>query len=406
MEQEKKLQESRIEVFEELMTCGHTIYSWSYNTQGDLLRTNCSGMAGHHILTRSGCLQYVLEHIPELRVPVCVGTQLGMLWGAVQDYSDASGTIYLIGPVISTEIPSKTITRAARYIIKEPAMRVFFEEFLRNLSVVPIFLFQEYLLMLYYCVNGERLNVSDIHFQRSSSTGIQPGGAEKPHADRQHTYMAERALLHCVREGDLNYQSALSRAASLSRGVRIQADNPIYQAILSASGFITLCTRAAIEGGLSPDTAYTVGDSYIQSLLSCKSVSEVGAINHTMYEDFIRRVRMQRDSIPLSKQIRKCKDYIELHPEEDLSLKRLSSMAGYTEYHFSRKFKTEVGESINDYINNVRIGKAKILLETTSMPISEIAASLHFCSSAYFSDRFRTVTGMLPSAYRKEKQVR
>ncbi len=148
MEQEKKLQESRIEVFEELMTCGHTIYSWSYNTHGDLLRTNCPGMAGHHILTRSGCLNYVLEHISKLHVPVCVGTQLGLLWGAVQDYGDPSGTIYLIGPVISTEIPSKTITRAARYVIKEPAMRVFFEASIRHLPVVPIFPFKETLLML------------------------------------------------------------------------------------------------------------------------------------------------------------------------------------------------------------------------------------------------------------------
>lgn len=216
--------------------------------------------------------------------------------------------------------------------------------------------------------------------------------------------MSERALLHCVREGDLNYQAALSKAASLSSGVRIQTRQPVNQAIISGASFISLCTRAAIEGGLSPDTAYTIGDGYIQSLISCRTVSEVGAVNHAMYEVFIRRVHRMLEGAPLSAQIRSCREYIEMHPEEELTLSQLAARAGYTDYHLSKKFKTETGESINDYINRVRIERAKILLETTKMPISEIAMQLHYCSPTYFGTRFREIAGMLPSAYRKEKQ--
>ena len=246
--------------------------------------------------------------------------------------------------------------------------------------------------------------VSDIRYQKGVGDALISAKHKEPIADRHQTYMAERALLHCVRQGDLTYQSALSKAASLIRGVRIHTQQPVDQSILSATSFTTLCTRAAIEGGLSPDTAYSVGDSYIQSLASCKTVSEVGAVNHTMYEDFIRRVRKQRDRAPLSGQIRSCRDYIELHPDEDLSLKRLAAMSGYTDDHLSKKFKAETGKSINDYINSVRIKRAKILLETTRMPISEIANYLHYCSTSYFGTRFLEHVGMLPSKYRKENQ--
>lgn len=70
--------------------------------------------------------------------------------------------------------------------------------------------------------------------------------------------MAEQALLRNIREGDLNYQNDLAWAGQLSQGVQIFPDTPITRAV-----FISLCTRAAIQGGLSPEVAYSIGDGYV-----------------------------------------------------------------------------------------------------------------------------------------------
>ena len=59
--------------------------------------------------------------------------------------------------------------------------------------------------------------------------------------------------------------------------------------------------------------------------------------------------------------------------------------------------------SINEYIDCVRIERAKILLETTQESVADIATALHYCSSSYFSDTFRRITGKLPTEYRKGK---
>lgn len=194
----------------------------------------------------------------------------------------------------------------------------------------------------------------------------------------------------------------MERAGQVSNGIRITGCDPVLQAIISASSFVGLCTRAAIEGGLSPETAYSVGDSYIQSMIGCKSISDVRTVNHEMYEDFVRRVHKCRTNPKLSKQVQSCCDYIELHLEDDLSIKLLAERVGYADYYLSRKFKKELKIGISNYIKFARIDYACALLTTTDLPIHEIAARLKFCSSTHFSDAFRSVLGKLPQQYRQE----
>jgi len=227
---------------------------------------------------------------------------------------------------------------------------------------------------------------------------------KRPEKDRSLTYRTECALLDNVRQGNMNYQRDLEMAGSLSEGLGAGAGDPLQQAILSSVTFVSLCTRAAIEGGLSPDAAYTVGDGYIRNLTACTALTDVRTINHAMYEDFIKRVHRLRMNPAWSVQVRSCIEYIELHLTEDLTIGELAKRASYTEYYLSHKFKEETGLSINTFIRSARIGRAKALLAGTDLPVGKIAEELHFCSSSYFSARFQETVGMLPARYRKENR--
>lgn len=219
-----------------------------------------------------------------------------------------------------------------------------------------------------------------------------------------HVWLAERTLLDMVREGDLNYQNAISQANLMSAGVPTGSKNPILQAIVSCTSFTSLCAREAIQAGISPDTAYSVGDSYIQSMVQCKTITELQSINHAMYEDFIMRVHKHRTNPNVSVQIQNCRDYIESHADQELSLDFLAKQAGYSQSHLSRKFKEEMGVTIRTYIQYARVERAKMLLTTTADSIGKIALDLHFCSSSHFSDVFQEVTGQKPSQYRLQQQ--
>ena len=121
-----------------------------------------------------------------------------------------------------------------------------------------------------------------------------------------------------------------------------------------------------------------------------------------MFEDLVLRVHKHRTAPQVSPQIHRCREYIELHPEQELKLKTLSAYVGYSEYHLSRKFRQEMGVSIGAYTKYVRVERAKLLLLSTDMPIAQIGEALHFASPSHFAGSFREVTGMTPQQFRKK----
>lgn len=399
--------QANLALMKELLSCGTNISLWHYGIDGHLVSASSEHLVLDRIFEHTGCKAYMLESCQDYTAPLILGGQMGLMWCAVtQRRDELPVSLYVLGPVFNSDISTEIIKKSAQTANVPLTWRENYVQLLQGLPVVSSILFFQYALMLHYCVTGEKLNRSDLHFQKWNKHEENAEKEGVPQKDRMQVWYAERTLLNMVREGDLNYQSAISKANLMSNGVRAGAKDPLLQAIVSCTSFTSLCTREAIQAGLSPETAYSVGDSYIQSMVECKTVAELRSINHAMYEDFIMRVHKHRTNPKVSNQIQTCRDYIELHTGEPLTLAILAKRVGYSEYHLSRKFKEEMGISISAYIKIARVERSKILLITTTDSISQIAAQLHFCSSSHFSEAFRQVVGMKPQQYRqKNKRV-
>ncbi|MBR3151695.1 MAG: helix-turn-helix transcriptional regulator [Erysipelotrichaceae bacterium] len=405
VEKETEVNESNCtDQFIEALTCNPAVYTSVYDADGKLIRTNSSEHLYLRIFEHVGCIECMLEKSKVYHSPLVLSAHYGIMWCAVFEQKNSEvAKYYVIGPVYANELSEDLIAEMLR---QHPVEQKYLPKFLAALRQIPAIstiLFFQYAVMLHYFVNGIKISRSDLHFQQDTKTPYSEVTLGR--YDRYHTYQAEQTLLQMVREGNMDYQDAMTQAGSLSSGLGIQAGDPVKRAILSASNFTALCTRAAIEGGISPDTAYTVGDSYLQNLIECKTISDVRIVNHAMYEDFISRVHKRRTNPSHSRQIQACVSYIESHPEDDLSLKKLASIVGYSEYHLSRKFKTETGENIRDYIRKIKVGRAKTLLLYTDATISEIAEQLSFSSTSHFSKTFSEITGELPLQYRKNNKA-
>lgn len=122
-----------------------------------------------------------------------------------------------------------------------------------------------------------------------------------------------------------------------------------------------------------------------------------------MYDDFVHRVYKQLHQEKRTPEIQRVCDYIHLHPEEKLNAGILAKLAGYTEYYFTRKFQTEIGCSLNEYINRARIERACFLLLSTEKRMQEISEASGFSSRHYFNRVFREEMHCTPSAYRMKK---
>jgi len=83
---------------------------------------------------------------------------------------------------------------------------------------------------------------------------------------------------------------------------------------------------------------------------------------------------------------------------------QLARMAGCSEAHLSRSFRTHLGQTPSQWILGLRLRRAASLLETTTYAISEVALMAGFENLSNFHRRFRAETGLTPLAYRQQKR--
>ncbi len=87
---------------------------------------------------------------------------------------------------------------------------------------------------------------------------------------------------------------------------------------------------------------------------------------------------------------------------EDISLNTVAMAVNLSSTYFSALFKRETGTAFTDYLNSVRINKAKELLCCTLMQISEIAYAVGYKDYRYFSQVFKKNTGQTPRDYQRK----
>ncbi len=99
--------------------------------------------------------------------------------------------------------------------------------------------------------------------------------------------------------------------------------------------------------------------------------------------------------------INKVQDYIDANLKKELTLDELAAVANFSRYHFHRIFTAMVGETLYQFIQRVRLGKAaNQLVVNPKKTITEIAFDCGFSSSAVFSRSFRAAFKMSPSEWR------
>ena len=102
--------------------------------------------------------------------------------------------------------------------------------------------------------------------------------------------------------------------------------------------------------------------------------------------------------------IRKAMDYMDTHYAEDISLNTVADVVYLNRDYLSRQFKREVGINFSEYLMSLRMKRAKQLLETTGMRISDIALQVGITNMSYFSTVFHKSFGHTPNEVRKMRK--
>lgn len=398
--------ETKLAVLKELIANSHDLCYSVYTPDLKLVSSSWDKerLEGMDLLLAS-VGEEMLAYSKHGHYPFLLNSFLNITWLADFEWEgDTLRYIHVLGPTLNNQnsyedLRDKLDRRHLSIPIKHAVLK-----HLNSLPIIASNVFYEYSFMLHYCLTGERITsqdfaVSEIPDRKDAVAEEVNGSFSKDHNG---IWQSEQHLLAMLREGNPNYTEALAASSSLSFGVKHQAKDPLRQAKNNYIVLLTLCSRASIEGGLSPDIAYDLNDYYMQEIEDAASMQQVGAISKNMLEDYVTRVRNARRESGISKSIQSCCDYIQSHINERLSTKDLAERTGYTEYYFSRKFKQEVGCGIREYIMKEKMERAKVLLSSTNMSILEISLELSFSSRSYFSDTFQKICGISPTDYRSQ----
>lgn len=93
-------------------------------------------------------------------------------------------------------------------------------------------------------------------------------------------------------------------------------------------------------------------------------------------------------------------DYIKHHYQEDLKIETLSKLFHYSSNYLGKRFKKETGQSLNSFVDELRLNEAQNLLRNSELKIYEISQITGFHDPDYFTAKFRKRTGLSPSDYR------
>ncbi len=94
-------------------------------------------------------------------------------------------------------------------------------------------------------------------------------------------------------------------------------------------------------------------------------------------------------------------EWIRVHALQDISVSDLADRFMYNKEYLSRFFKKKTGYNLQEYINLMKISKAKDLLSRSSRPIKYISDYVGIEDEKYFMRLFKKHEGLTPTEYRK-----
>ncbi|MBR0463146.1 MAG: helix-turn-helix domain-containing protein [Clostridia bacterium] len=96
-------------------------------------------------------------------------------------------------------------------------------------------------------------------------------------------------------------------------------------------------------------------------------------------------------------------NYLEENLSGELPLAEVAEKLGFNASYFSRLFKREMGCTYSEYLTELRIQRAKMLLLETKMSVQAISEECGFSEISYFSYRFKLMTGITPMQWRNQQ---
>ncbi len=136
----------------------------------------------------------------------------------------------------------------------------------------------------------------------------------------------------------------------------------------------------------------------IESLETCRSRKELQAVSDQLYAQ-LKEFQLFSTAGMEALTIQKAKDFVQNNYMNDIMLEDVAGHVNLSSFYFSKFFKEKTGETLTDYITQIRMHAATELFKRRRYKIYEISEMCGYKSRKYFSHAFKQYTGYTPSEY-------
>lgn len=206
----------------------------------------------------------------------------------------------------------------------------------------------------------------------------------------------EKCLFEEVEKGDI--KNALATAKSFFDWMEENNPDSLMEIRLKILEFSLWAEHIAYEkGGMTYQ--FKSRQNYLPAIMGTEDLTE-------LREWFMDKILKACQNIMGKREeksnsiIEMSKDYIRNNFDKDISLDDVSRTVNISPYYFSKIFKEGTGKNFIEYLTNIRIEKAKELLNTTEYSMKEICTLCGYSDPNYFSRSFKKNVGVTPTEYK------
>lgn len=209
----------------------------------------------------------------------------------------------------------------------------------------------------------------------------------------------EQRLLDAIANGEVeNAQAALN---VLLGHVFFTLGADLERIKNRAREIVVLLSRIAISKGGDAEHIFGLNYQFLDELRKLEDINEVA---HWMAR-IVRRFAGSVLSVPGGAvhvtALRRAIEYVQRSYREGVTLSEAAETAGLSSGYLSHVFSVEMGEPFSRFVQRVRVNRARELLATTTLSLTDIAELCGFSDQSYMTRVFRRLVGVTPAVFRR-----
>ena len=220
-------------------------------------------------------------------------------------------------------------------------------------------------------------------------------------------YRIEQAIKEAVRLGDerlLQYDFAIPVTGHEGK----LALDELRSLKNHANLVNVLCSRAAIDGGVSYEEAFRLSDKLFLAVEALTTPEKAFAIRYNIALAFTQQVHQhlqQAVTNKLHRQVEEAILYIRQHIYDHITVTEVADAVSCHRNYLQRLFRQDTAFSVVDFIHNEKLKLVKELLAYSNESVSNIAELLNFASPSHLCQLFKELEHMTPLQYRQRHRA-